>query len=108
MRLVPRKLRGRPFGPGNPGRPHGSKNKTTLLVEQLAAGQAEQLIQKTVELAMAGDVSCLRILLDRIWAPRKAQPVTMDIGPIKTADDLLAAIGSVWTAIREGRLTAEE
>jgi hypothetical protein len=108
MRLPPRKVRGRPFGPGNPGRPRGSKNKTTLVVEQLAAGQAEQLIEKTVELAMADDVSCLRILLDRLWPPRKGQPVALDIAPIKTSDDVLAVIASLWTAIGEGRLTAEE
>jgi hypothetical protein len=61
-----RKVRGRPFKPGNPGRPPGSKNKTTQMVEQLAEGQAEQLVQKALELAQAGDVSCL--------APQPIQP----------------------------------
>jgi hypothetical protein len=54
-----RKARGRPFKPGNSGRPPGSKNKITQMVEQLAEGQAEQLIQKVLELAQAGDVACL-------------------------------------------------
>ena len=30
-----RKVRGRPFQPGNPGRPLGSKNKATLMLEKL-------------------------------------------------------------------------
>ena len=59
MTTVKRKPRGRPFKPGNPGRPPGSKNKITQIVEQLAEDQAEQLVQKVVELAQAGDVSCL-------------------------------------------------
>jgi hypothetical protein len=103
-----RKVRGRPFKRGNPGRPPGSKNKITQIVEQLAEGQAEQLIQKVLELAQAGDVSCLRMMLDRLWPPRRGQPVHAGIPPINTPEDLFPAIASIWTAIREGRLTPDE
>ena len=51
------KSRGRPFQPGNPGRPPGSKNKVTRALEQLAEGQAEQVFQKVIEQALAGDVA---------------------------------------------------
>ncbi len=106
---VPNKARGRPFKAGNPGRPPGSKNKTTQIIEQLAEGQAEQLVQKVLELAQAGDVSCLRMLLDRLWPPRKGQPVNIDTPPtIKTSHDVLEAIASVWTGIGDGRLTPDE
>jgi hypothetical protein len=108
MTRVVRKPRGHPFQPGNPGRPPGSKNKTTWMVEQLAEGQAEQLIQKVFELGQAGDVSCLRMILDRLWPPRKGQPVNVVMPPIKTSQDLFPAIASIWTAIREGRLTPDE
>ena len=103
-----KKARGRPFKPGNPGRPPGSKNKTTQIVEQLTDGQAEHLIQKVLELALAGDVACLRMMLDRLWPPRKGQPVNIDTPPIKSSQDVLRAIESVWTAIGDGRLTPEE
>jgi len=102
------KARGRPFKPGNPGRPPGSKNKVTQFLEQLAEGQAEQLVQKVVELALAGDVSCLRMMLDRIYPARKGQPVNVDMPPINTSQDAVAAIVAIWTAIREGRLTPDE
>ena len=105
---MPRKARGRPFKPGNPGRPPGSKNKTTQIAEQLAEGQVEHLMQKVLQLALAGDVSCLRMLLDRVWPPRKGQPVSIDMPPIKTSQDVLAAMASVLTAIGDGRLTPEE
>ena len=108
MTMPVRKARGRPFKPGNSGRPPGSKNKTTQMVEQLAEGQAEQLVQKVLELAKAGDVSCLRMMLDRLWPPRKGQPVNMVLPPINGSQDLFPAIASIWTAIREGRLTPDE
>ncbi|MGA8154665.1 MAG: hypothetical protein WB822_00385 [Rhodoplanes sp.] len=103
-----RKVRGRPFQRGNPGRPPGSKNKITQLVEHLAERQAEQLIQKVLELASAGDVACLRMVLDRLWPPRKGHPVNIAMPPINTSRDVFPAIASIWTAIREGGLTPDE
>ena len=43
--------RGRPFANGNPGRPPGSKNRTTLLAAALLEGEAEELVHKAVEVA---------------------------------------------------------
>jgi hypothetical protein len=103
-----RKVRGRPFQPGNPGRPLGSKNKVTQTLEQLAEGQAEQIFQKVSELAQAGDVSCLRMILDRIWPPRKAQPINVTMPPINSSQDVLAAIAAIFKALGEGRLTPDE
>ena len=108
MTTAVHKARGRPFRPGNPGRPPGSKNRITQLLEQLAEGQAEQLVQKALELAQGGDVTCLRMLLDRLWPQRKGQPVNVVMPPIKTSQDVFPAIVSIWTAIREGRLTPDE
>jgi hypothetical protein len=103
-----RKPRGRPFKPGNPGRPLGSKNRVTQTLEQLAEGQAEQLFEKVRELAQAGDVACLRMMLDRIWPPRKAQPVNVTLPPINSSQDALAAIAAICTELREGGLTPDE
>ena len=103
-----RKVRGRPFEPGNPGRPAGSKNKTTRILEQLVEGQTEHLVQKAVEMAQAGDVACLRMVLDRLWPVRKGQPVQVLMPPINTSQDLLPAIASIWSAVAEGRLTPDE
>jgi Family of unknown function (DUF5681) len=108
MTVPMRKPRGRPFQPGNPGRPPGSKNKITQMVEQLAEAHAEQIFKKVVELALAGDVSCLRMMLDRLYPPRKGQPVNVVMPPINTSQDVLRAIASIWTAIREGHLTPDE
>ena len=108
MTMPVRKPRGRPFKPGNPGRPLGSKNRVTQTLEQLAEGQAEQLFEKVRELAQAGDVACLRMMLDRIWPPRKEQPVNVTLPPINSSQDALAAIAAICTALREGGLTPDE
>ena len=103
-----RKPRGRPFQPGNPGRPRGSKNRVTQTLEQIAEKQAEQLFQTILKQALAGDVPCQKMLLDRIWPPRKAQPINVSMPPIKCSQDALAAIASICKALGEGLLTPDE
>jgi hypothetical protein len=78
------------------------------MAEQLLDGQAEQLVQKLVELALDGNVAALRMVLDRVCPPRKGQPVDIVMPPINSSQDVFPAIASVWTAIRDGQLTPEE
>ncbi len=65
---------------GNPkGRPKGSLDKRTELRELLAP-HAQELINKTVELAKSGDTTALRLCLERLVAPIRAkdEPVCID------------------------------
>jgi hypothetical protein len=78
------------------------------MIEQIAEGQAEALIQKALELALSGDPTCLRMMLDRVAPLRKGRPIDVDMPPIKSCQDLFAAIAAIWTAIGEGRLTPDE
>jgi hypothetical protein len=102
------KDRGRPFKQGNPGRPPGSKNKITQVLEQLAEGQAEQLLRIVIEQALAGDVTCQRMMLDRVYPPPKGRPINVRIPPINGPQDALSSIAAIFSAIREGQLTSDE
>jgi hypothetical protein len=106
------KQRGRPFRSGisgNPlGRPKGARNRATLALEALLDGQAEALTQKAIELALAGDITALRLCLDRILPTRKDRPVTFGMPPISSAGDAKAASGALLAAVSEGRLTPNE
>ena len=49
---------------GNPnGRPKGSRNKTTVIAQTRLEGEAEALVRTVVQLALEGDLVCLRICL---------------------------------------------
>ena len=89
------KPRGRPFQPGNPGRPRGARNKVTQWLESLAQDQAEQLVQKVLEQARAGDVASQRMMLDRVYPAPKAPPIQVNVPPIKTPQDVHAAIAAI-------------
>ena len=100
--------RGRPFGPGNPGRPRGAKNKTTLAVELLLDGEAEALTRKAIELAKAGDTTALRLCLDRIVPLRKDRPVAFDLPILEHAGDAVKASAAIAKAVADGDLTPME
>jgi hypothetical protein len=96
------------FTSGNPGRPRGAMNKTTLAVESLLAGQAERLTKKAIEKALEGDSVALRLCLDRICPPRRDRTVMFPLPEIKAAQDLSAAAVSLLQSVAAGEATPEE
>lgn len=58
---------------GNPaGKPKGTKHKATQAAMVLLEGEAEALTRKAIELALEGDVTALRLCLDRITPSLKS------------------------------------
>lgn len=100
--------RGRPFTTGNPGKPKGSRHRTTLAIEALLDGEAEALTRKAVELALAGDMQALRLCMDRLAPPRKDRSVTFGLPPIETLEDLPKATRALMAAVAVGELTPAE
>src|SRR5262249_11721540 len=96
---APKKSRGRPFQRGNPGRPRGSKNRTTRLLEELVAREGKKLVQKTVDLALAGNVRCLQFCLDRLMPPRAGRPLDVTLPAVKDAHDVVTAMAAITTAV---------
>ena len=79
--------RGRPFEPGNaggPGRPEGSRNKATIILDALADGEAEAVLRKVIEAAMSGDLKAAEIVLSRVWPPRKGRGIRIRAGTSRT------------------------
>jgi hypothetical protein len=105
------KPRGRPFEPGNsggPGRPAGSRNKATLVLDALADGEAEAVLKTTIEKAKEGDLRAAEVILSRVWPQRKGRPVRFDLPSIGSADGVLKALRSVLEATAAGELTPDE
>src|ERR1700748_1084433 len=92
------KTRGKPFQAGNPGRPKGARNEITLALESLLDGQAQALTKKAIELALGGDLTALRICLDRILPPRKDRPIEFALPTITTIEDAPKAMTAITAA----------
>ena len=106
------KQRGRPFPKGqsgNPkGRPLGARNRATIAAEALLDGEAEKLTRKAVALALKGNVSCLRLSLDRILPPRRDRLVRFAMPALSSASDAAKAIAAMTAAVARGELAPTE
>jgi hypothetical protein len=101
-------VRGRPFKPRNPGRPPGSKNKTTKMLEELFEGEAEDLTRKMIELAKAGNPRCLEYCLDRLLPQRRGEPINLELPKIDCVEDVATAKAAVVRAVSNGTVTPEQ
>jgi hypothetical protein len=96
------------FGPGNPGKPKGTRHKATQAALALLDGEAEALTRQAVTMALGGDATALRLCLERIAPPRRDAPVQFDLPRMETARDAATAAGAVLEAVANGELTPIE
>ena len=83
--------RGRPFEPGNKfgrGRPRGSRNKKTLMAQQLLDEHAESILRKAMVKGLQGDSPMLQALLSYILPRPKDTPFKTELLRTATAKEL--------------------
>jgi len=91
---------------GNPaGKPKGTKDKRTKL-QELFKSDAPALIQKVIDLALAGDMAALKLCLDRIVPPLRSreQPIHLD----GLTGSLSEQSSQIMTAIADAQLAPGE
>jgi hypothetical protein len=94
---------------GNPaGRPRGSRNRTTILMQSLLADGAEAIARKAIDMAKDGDIAAIRICMERLAPTRKSEPVELDLPPLGTAADSVEAAATIVAAAAAGELTPSE
>ncbi len=111
-RKTTRKPRGRPFRKGqsgNPaGRPQGSRNKASIVLQNLLEQEGEAITRKAVELALDGDSTALRLVLDRLIPPARERKIELELPKAKTPGDIAAALGAVLEAVAAGEIAPGE
>lgn len=95
---------------GNPaGRPRGSRNRITRLMETLLHGEAETLTRVAIGRAAAGDPVALKLCLQRMMAPMRGRPIEIDL---PAGDGTIASVGerleATVAAVACGEITPEE
>jgi Family of unknown function (DUF5681) len=94
---------------GNPaGKLPGTRNRTSVLIETLLLGDAEDVTRKVLELAKAGDMIAIKLVLDRLAPPRRDQPVRIRLPRLSCAADAARAMSIIAAAVAVGRLTPDE
>ena len=94
---------------GNPtGKKPGTRHRATLAVEKLLDGEGEELTRKAIELAKDGDLTALKLCLERICPPRKSRPINIDLPAVDTGGGVSQAQAVVVQAVGEGEITPDE
>lgn len=102
------KTRGKPFEPGNPGKPKGARHRLTVLAEKLMEDDAEEVTRAVIKAAKGGDMGAARLILDRVAPPRKGRPLSLSLPDVRTGADTLAALSRVIAEMGAGQITPDE
>ena len=102
---MPRFEKGKEPGPG---RPLGSRNKTTVWLDELGAEGTEEIIKVVNREARKGDMRAAWLVLSRTWPHRRGRPVKLDLPPVETPAGLVQAQAALVAALSAGEVTPEE
>ena len=90
------------------GRPQGSRNKATLLMEQMFEGAIEKLTRKVIEMAQEGNIGAMKICMERLLPPCEDRPIRLDLPAIENMAQVSAALTTVVAGIADGAITPRE
>jgi len=103
---MPRFRKGQQPGPG---RPQGSRNKSSLIFDAIGREGIESTIRMVK--SKADDDKSLRaaaILLSHTWPRHRGRTVDIDLPPVETAADVVQAHAAVVAAMAAQQITPEE
>ena len=103
--------RGRPFQPGNKfgrGRPPGSRNKKSFLLEEFMEQYSEPILRQAFLSALKGDGPMLRMLLGYYLPKRKDSPPKTGSLPMGNATELSQSFVKLCKRVTSGKVTISE
>ena len=91
---------------GNPnGRPKGSLNKATLAIKNLFEGESQEIGRKAIEMAKNGDMQAIKLVIERVFAPKKENSLNLEISQINNSSSLVNAGNDILQEIANGNIT---
>ncbi|NDB68535.1 MAG: hypothetical protein EB015_11150 [Methylocystaceae bacterium] len=105
------RLAGGKFAPGNKlsnGRKVGSRNKASIVAEQMIDAEGELIVRTAIEMAKSGDAAALKIVMDRLLPPRRDRHVSITLPEIKSSLDAAAAMAGVINEVSSANITLSE
>jgi hypothetical protein len=102
-------MRFQPGQSGNPaGRPPGSRNKRTIIVDSLWDDSAGALTTAAIQCATSGDPAALRACMDRIAPRMRYRPLDFAMPDLVTLADTPGAINTIAQGLAQGELDRDE
>lgn len=68
----------------------------------------EAVARAVVDAAKGGDMTAARLVLERLCPPSKSRAISVELPPVRTAEDVLSALTTVVDAVAAGTITPDE
>jgi hypothetical protein len=85
-----------------------ARNRATRLAEAMLEDEAVGLMRRAIELAMTGDVTALRLCLERLVPRCVERSIEFEMPPVSEPKDAVAALSRIIEGVGRGELTASE
>lgn len=104
------------FTAGNSGGPGGPRRRAFVLrraaEEAISTEHVEAMIRKATRMGLEGNLSAMRLVLDRVCgraaeAPREAEAIPVTMPPLRTAVDCNLAVDRLIEGIVQGTVDRE-
>ena len=94
---------------GNPaGRVSGTRNRATMIMEQLFDGASSDVSKEALAQAMNGDGATLRLIVRSVIGPRRNRASSFAVPLLQGAADVAPAIAAIAAAAAEGAISTAE
>ena len=99
------------FQPGQSGNPNGRprSDKTKYVgVRRLLEENAASVVSRLIESALEGDIAACKIVIDRVYAPKRSNAISFNLPKISDIQTARDAISSIIEAQTTGVLSTDE
>ena len=90
------------------GRPKGSRNRATLIAQEMLGGEIEDIIRQLIKAAKGGDIQASKFIVGRILPPTRSAPIEISLPSIESPGDIVDAHSIIWSAVGAGDITLDE
>ena len=98
-----------PGASGNPsGRPVGSRNKVSIMLDGILEDKAQELMDKAIQRALAGNTGMLKMLINKIIPDAKERPADLRLPVVKDESDTPAIALAMLASLASGDLLPGE
>ena len=90
------------------GRPKGSRNRATLIAQELFGDEIEEIVRQFIEAGKSGDIQVLKFIIGRTLPPMRSAPIEFSLPSIESPSEILKAYDRIWSAVGAGEITLDE